>query len=227
MSNKGVFITGTDTEIGKTWTTQAVMYALKSRGLSVSGMKPVASGGTEADGSLKNDDALLIQAQCSTEQPYDWVNPFVFAEPVAPHIAAQNTGINIDITLITRAYNNMADRSDFVVVEGVGGWRVPLSDRLSTVDMVRALNLPVLLVIGLRLGCINHALLTAECIRDDGIRLSGLVLNGVDAGYAHPDQTLRTLVRSINAPLLGFFPHMEACDIAILAAKLDVTHLLK
>lgn len=227
MDNKGVFITGTDTGIGKTWTTQALMYALKSHGLSVSGMKPVASGGTKVGDSLKNDDALLIQAQCSTEQPYEWVNPYVFAEPVAPHIAAQITGINIDIRLITRAYNNMASRSDFVVVEGVGGWRVPLTDQLSTIDMVRALNLPVLLVIGLRLGCINHALLTAECIRADGIRLSGLVLNGVDAGYAYPDQTLRTLARSINAPLLGFLPHMETCDVAILAANLDVTHLLK
>ena len=227
MGNKGVFITGTDTGIGKTWATQAVMYALKSRGLSVSGMKPVASGGTEAGNSLKNDDALLIQAQCSTEQPYEWVNPYVFAEPVAPHIAAQITGVNIDIRLITRAYNNIAGRSDFVVVEGVGGWRVPLSDQLSTNDMVRALDLPVLLVVGLRLGCINHALLTAESIRADGIRLSGLVFNGVDASYTHLEQTLRTLVRSINAPLLGFFPHMGACDIAILAANLDVTHLLK
>ena len=226
MGNKGVFITGTDTGIGKTWTVRALMYALKSRGMNVSGMKPVASGGVQAGNSLKNDDALLIQAQCSIEQPYEWVNPYVFAKPVAPHIAAQTTGINIDIGSITEAYNNLASRSDFVVVEGVGGWRVPLSDQLSTIDMVRALNLPVLLVIGIRLGCINHALLTAECIRADGILLSGLVANEVDAGYMYHDQTLQTLSRSINAPLLGALPYMETCDIAILAANLDVTQIL-
>lgn len=226
MGNKGVFITGTDTGIGKTWMVQALMYALKSRGMNVSGMKPVASGGVKAGNSLKNNDALLIQAQCSIEQPYEWVNPYVFAEPVAPHIAAQTTGINIDIGSITEAYNNIANRSDFVVVEGVGGWRVPLSDQLSTIDMVRALNLPVLLVIGMRLGCINHALLTAECIRADGILLSGLVANEVDAGYMYRDQTLQTLSRSINAPLLGALPYMETCDIAILAANLDVTQIL-
>ena len=202
------------------------MYALKSRGMNVAGMKPVATGGVHVGDSLKNDDALFIQAQCSIEQPYEWVNPYVFAEPVAPHIAAHASGINIDLGSITRAYNNIANRSDFVVVEGIGGWRVPLSDRLSTIDMVRALNLPVLLVVGMRLGCINHALLTAECIRADGTQLSGLVANEVDAGYPCRDQTLQTLSRSINAPILGTLPYMESCEIALLAANLDVTQIL-
>lgn len=226
MGSKGIFVTGTDTGIGKTWTAQALMYALKSRGLNVSGMKPVASGGTNVGNGLKNEDALLIQAQCSKEQPYEWINPYVFAEPIAPHIAAQKTGINIDLGAITEAYANLAGSSDFVVVEGVGGWRVPLSDRLSTIDMVRALNLPVLLVIGMRLGCINHAILTAECIRADGILLSGLVMNAIDAGYTYQDQTRQTLTRSINAPLLGVLPHMGPGDIAILAANLNVTQIL-
>ena len=226
MTSRAVFITGTDTGIGKTWVAQAIMYALKSRGLNVSGMKPVASGGINIGNSLKNEDALLIQAQCSTKQPYEWVNPYVFAEPVAPHIAAQKTGIHIALETITGAYVNLANSSDFVVVEGVGGWRVPLSGQQSTIDMVRALNLPVLLVIGMRLGCINHALLTAESIRADGIPLRGLVFNGAETGYTHQDETMQTLVRSINVPVLGSLPHMTSCDIAMLAAHLDVTLLL-
>jgi dethiobiotin synthetase len=226
MNSKGIFITGTDTGTGKTWATQALMYALRSRGLNVSGMKPVASGGMDGEHSLKNKDALLIQAQCTTEQPYAWINPYIFKEPIAPHIAAQKSGITIDLGTIVKAYNNIADRSDFIVVEGIGGWRVPLSERLSTVDMVRALNLPVLLVIGMRLGCINHALLTAECIRADNIMLAGLVANEVDANYTNQEYTLQTLNRTIQAPFLGTLPYLHSCDIAMLAANLDVTPLL-
>lgn len=226
MSSSGIFVTGTDTGIGKTWTTLALMYALKSRGLCVAGMKPVASGGVHVKNNLKNEDARLIQAECSTEQPYEWVNPYLFAEPIAPHIAAQNSGTNINLEPIIGAYNNMATRCDFVVVEGIGGWRVPLAEQLSTVDMVRAMRLPVVLVIGLRLGCINHALLTAECIRADGIPLTGLVVNGVDSEYTYPEQTLKTLSGSINAPLLGVFPYMQTRDIASLAANLDILQIL-
>ena len=226
MSGKGIFITGTDTGIGKTWTTLALMYAFKSRGLNVSGMKPVATGAMDSKSGLQNEDALLIQAQCSTEQPYAWINPYLFAEPIAPHIAAQKSGTRIELGPITRAYNKIANDSDIVVVEGIGGWRVPLSERLSTFDMVRALNLQVVLVIGLRLGCINHALLTAECIRADGILLSGLVANRVDAGYPYQDLTLHTLARSIDAPFLGNLPYLESRDIAQLAANLDVMQLL-
>ena len=226
MNSKGIFITGTDTGVGKTWTTLAIMHALKSRGLCVAGMKPVASGAANIKNHLKNEDALMIQAECSTEQPYEQVNPYIFAEPIAPHIAAQNAGVKINLDPITRAYNNMVGRCDFVVVEGIGGWRVPLAEQLSTIDMVRALRLPVVLVIGLRLGCINHALLTAESIRADGVLLSGLVANGVDAEYTYREQTLQTLTRSINAPLLGVFPYMKPRDTAALAGNLDIMQIM-
>lgn len=226
MSTRGVFITGTDTGIGKTWTTLALMHALKAKGLRVAGMKPVASGAVTVEGSLKNEDALLIQAQCSSTHPYEWINPFVFTEPIAPHIAAQNTGATINLGPITAAFDKIAGNNDFVVVEGIGGWRVPLAEQLSIADMVRALDLPVLLVIGLRLGCINHALLTAECIRADGIPLSGIVTTGIDEDYLYVEETLQTLARAINSPMLGILPHTKACNIKTLAAKLDVKQLL-
>ena len=226
MSARGIFITGTDTGIGKTWTTLALMHALKASGLRVAGMKPVASGAVTVDDRLKNEDALLIQSQCSTTHPYEWINPFVFTEPVAPHIAAHNTGAIINLGTITESFGKIAGSNDFVVVEGVGGWRVPLAEQLSIADMVRALGLPVLLVIGLRLGCINHALLTVECIRADGIPLSGIVITGIEEDYLCVEETLQTLARSINSPMLGILPHMKAFNIKTLAAKLDVKQLL-
>jgi dethiobiotin synthetase len=226
VSGRGIFITGTDTGIGKTWTAQALMFALKSSGLTVSGMKPVASGAEQTGDRLTNEDALLIQAQASEIHPYEWVNPYVFMAPVAPHIAAEKAGINIDLPPIVEAYKNLAKRSDFVVVEGIGGWRVPLSEQLSTVDLVRALQIPVLLVVGMRLGCINHTLLTTECIQADNICLAGLVVNELDREYENQNQTLQSLARATKIPVLGKLPYTRSFDLAKLAASLDVTQLL-
>lgn len=165
MMGKGVFITGTDTGIGKTWFTISLMEALKDEGHQVSGMKPIAAGAGRIDGRLVNEDARLIMQHCSKPTNYELINPFVYELPIAPHIAASQQDGCIGLDQIISCYERLASDSEKVVVEGVGGWRVPISDKISAVDLVRELDLGVIMVVGIRLGCINHALLTAEAIR--------------------------------------------------------------
>ncbi|MGD8577381.1 MAG: dethiobiotin synthase, partial [Thiohalophilus sp.] len=168
---RGVFVTGTDTEIGKTFCSRLLMIALQQRGLSVAGMKPVASGGEYRNGELVNDDALQLQQQSDRDLPYEWVNPYVFEPPIAPHLAAIQAGKVIEAELIRGSFSRLQQQSDQVIVEGVGGWRVPLSDTLSVSDLPVLLDLPVVLVVGMRLGCLNHALLTIESIQQAGIKV--------------------------------------------------------
>jgi dethiobiotin synthetase len=171
----GVFITGTDTDCGKTAISLGLMAALQSRGLHVLGMKPVASGCALEPSGLRNADALRLLEQGSSREHYDWINPYAFGPPIAPHLAAAEAGIEISLTRIVTAYLALEARADWVVVEGVGGWRVPLGPDLSLSDLPSALELPVILVVGLRLGCINHALLTAESIQISDARLIGWI----------------------------------------------------
>ena len=227
MQSKGFFITGTDTGIGKTWSTVALMQAYKDIGMNVAGMKPVASGCEESEGRLKNEDALLIQSRCSAEYPYEIVNPYAFREPVAPHIAAEKVAATIEIKNIVKAYNFLCEQNDIVFVEGVGGWRVPLSGDLSICDMVVALEIPVVLVVGLRLGCINHALLTNQVIHSDNIPLAGWIVNSIDRDYAEPEKTIETLEQHISAPLLGRLPCLTACDTGILGKNINTDILIK
>lgn len=225
MRAQGFFITGTDTGIGKTWATLALMQAFKDAGNKVAGMKPVASGCGEVAGKLRNEDALLIQAHGSIPLPYELINPYALKEPVAPHIAAELAGVNIEFDPVVGAYNQLAAQHDIIIVEGIGGWRVPLTGGRTVVDLVRALRLPVVLVVGLRLGCINHALLTSEIIRSDGVQLAGWVANCVEKDYMEPEKTLLTLAKSIPAPLLGSFPHLPYCDAEMLGRNLCVNRL--
>lgn len=213
----GFFITGTDTEVGKTRVTLAVMAALQVLNKQVVGMKPVASGCSESSDGLRSDDALQIIQQASTKQKYTLVNPYAFAAPIAPHIAAQNAGVTIDLNRIISAYRALQANADIVVVEGVGGWRVPLGDNTTLSDMVRQLGLPVIMVVGLRLGCINHALLTAEAIRADGIEMIGWVANRIEPEYVDVDATLDTLRARLNAPLIGtlaYEPVMQSASLS-------------
>ena len=197
---QGVFITGTDTGVGKTRFTIALMQALKKNGLKVSGMKPVATGAKKVDGTLINEDANLIQQNSSDIPPYELVNPVVFEPPVAPHIAASKAGVTIDIKQIAESYKALASQSEFVIVEGVGGWRVPLSDKDTLTSLVQILEIPVILIIGLRLGCINHALLTAEAIIADDVKLTGWVGNLLEKDYLYKQETINTLKQRLICP---------------------------
>ena len=202
----GVFITGTDTNCGKTEIALGLMAAWQAQGHRVLGMKPVATGCDPSPAGLRNGDALRLQAQGSTAAPYDLINPYAFAPPIAPHLAAGQAGIEIASGPIRDAHRALAAAAERVVVEGVGGWRVPLGTRLSVSDLPRLLDLPVVLVVGLKLGCLNHALLTAESIRAQGATLAGWVGNGSDPRMQSADENIATLAALLAAPCLGVVP---------------------
>ena len=223
MSN--LFITGTDTSVGKTWVTLALMAAWQARGLVVNGMKPVASGSEWRDGRLSNEDARQIHAQCSLPVGYEQVNPYAFAEPIAPHVAANKAGVKVELDTLATAYQSLAAGADRVVVEGVGGWRVPLAEGIQTEDLVRRLDLAVILVVGLRLGCINHALLTFEAIAASGLPCLGWLGNSICRDYAEQQATLDYLRQQLPARCLGVAPWMAEFDAHALGAPIALTAL--
>jgi dethiobiotin synthetase len=200
---RGLFVTGTDTGCGKTEISLGLMAALQARGRRVLGMKPVASGSEPTPEGLRNEDALRLLARGNLPVPYDWVNPYAFAPPIAPHLAAEEAGVSIQADPIRQAYQRLAATADWVVVEGVGGWRVPLGPRDSVADLPRWLGLPVVLVVGLRLGCLSHALLSAESILASGATLLGWVANQVDPEMARVEANVRSLEERLPVPLLG------------------------
>jgi dethiobiotin synthetase len=221
------FITGTDTGVGKTWVTLALMKALQDKGKVVVGMKPVASGCTKIYEDLRNDDAVKILQQ-SSKRPsqtldYKTVNPYAFEQAVAPHIAAGLAGVKIDIEKIADDFYLLKEGADCVLVEGIGGWCVPLGSEDMLADLVKRLDLQVILIIGLRLGCINHALSTVRAIQADGVNLCGWMTSQLDPDYAFLEETMMTLQARISAPLLGNLPHMEKFDLEILASHTMMT----
>jgi len=203
----GVFITGTDTGVGKTFVSCALLHALRADGTRAIGMKPVASGCERTREGLRNEDALALIAASDPRPDYATCNPYAFEPAVAPHLAAADANVQIDFARIESAYAHLAARADCVVVEGVGGWMVPLSDSLDAADIPRRLNLPVILVVGLRLGCINHARLSARMILDDGCELLGWIGNTMDPEVARRDDNIETLRRLLPAPCLGVLDH--------------------
>jgi dethiobiotin synthetase len=206
---QGFFITGTDTECGKSEITLALMHLLQARGHRVLGMKPVASGAEPTQDGLRNEDARRIQQQGSADVPYELVNPYAFGPPIAPHIAARQAGESIRFQPVRDNYQALSGRADFVLVEGVGGWKVPLGPDGGVSDLAADLGLPVILVVGLKLGCINHALLTADAIVANGSSLAGWVANQVDPGMLEMESNLETLREGIDAPCLGFVPFLQ------------------
>lgn len=212
MKTKGFFIAGTDTGIGKTRATVSLMEEFKKQGYKVAGMKPIASGAEDKQGELRNEDAELILQACSELVDYKLINPFVFELPVSPHIAAHQKNKQIDINEIENCYQNLASNNDVVFVEGVGGWRVPISEDLYMVDLVRKLDLPVMLVVGFKLGCLNHAILTEEAIKSDGLRLLGWLSNHLEEDYLFPDESLATLKRTLKSPHLAKLPFVKDSD---------------
>lgn len=205
----GYFITGTDTDIGKTLATRALMAAIKNRGKRVTGMKPVACGCEETAAGLRNEDALLLMQQNTQAHDYALINPYAFVPPVAPHIAAAESGAVIDLDKIVSAYKLLAGQTDYLFVEGIGGWCVPLDEEFMLADLVKKLNLPVIMVVGLKLGCINHTLLTVRSIVDDGIVLSGWIANRLDPDYLNIKQTLTCLEKKVPAPLVGYIEYQD------------------
>lgn len=218
----GIFVTGTDTGIGKTWISLALITAFQARGLATIGMKPVAAGCESTADGLRNDDALRLQRAGSVSLPYEWINPFAYEPPVSPHAAAAAVGRPIDLAAIALAYAHLAGQADEVVVEGVGGWYAPLGEAITVADLAGRLALPVVLVVGMRLGCLNHALLTARAIQADGLTLAGWVANQVDPAMAALDQNVAYLRAHLGAPLLGVVPYGAVEP----AACLDMTALL-
>jgi dethiobiotin synthetase len=208
MKTKGVFIAGTDTGIGKTFAACSLLHALRAAGLRATGMKPVASGCDETPEGLRNEDALaLIAASDPKPERYEHCNPFAFKAPVSPHIAAAEMEEEVTLPPIEDAYDTLAImHGDAIVVEGVGGWLAPISDSLRANAIALHLQLPVILVVGLKLGCLNHAQLTARAIRADGCELLGWIGNRIDPDMLHPKENLVMLNRSLAAPCLGVLP---------------------
>lgn len=202
----GVFVTGTDTGIGKTHASAALLQAMRLAGRRVQGMKPVASGCERIDGAWRNEDALTLIEAAGSDADYAWVNPYALPTPTAPQLAAAEEGVVIALPVITAAYRNLAAKADTVLVEGVGGWLAPLSDDLDQSDLVQALDLPVLLVVGLRLGCINHARLSEHSVRASGCRLLGWLGNAVEPGFDADGRYFEALQRSMCSPCLGRLP---------------------
>jgi dethiobiotin synthetase len=222
---KGIFITGTDTGVGKSLVACALIHALKARGLKVAGMKPVASGSEQTADGLRNEDALALQAAANVDAPYQIINPYCFAPPIAPHLAARDAGVAIEMAHLQRCYAQLARQADVVVVEGAGGWRVPLESGYLS-DLPETLRLDVILVVGLRLGCLNHAILTAEAIESGGhCRLAGWVANTIDAGFAPLEDNLHTLHQRLRARFLGKIPHLQQPDAQLITDVLDISTL--
>ena len=204
----GFFITGTDTEIGKTFVSSLLIKLLAEEGLKVVGMKPIASGAKMIDGSLKNDDALSLMQASNVDVDYKKINPYVFESAISPHIAAEDVGIEIDIKNIKNKFLELKKISDLVVVEGVGGWHAPLSFNTTIADLAEYLQLPIILVVGLRLGCLNHALLTAQAIRQSGLPIAGWVANHVEKDFSVAEKNIETIKHFLNDfPFLGTVSH--------------------
>jgi dethiobiotin synthetase len=210
---RSVFITGTDTGVGKTRISCALLLAARRRPLKAYGMKPVASGSTFSDGEWHNEDADLLRLYSTTPTPdLALMNPYALEEPIAPQLAARHAGISIELERLQAAHQALSYSANLLVVEGVGGWAVPFSDTAMQAHLVRALNIPVILVVGIRLGCINHALLSAQAIAADGCRLIGWIANRIDPATLCANEVIASIAEELDAPLLADVPHGLSVD---------------
>ena len=219
------FVTGTDTEIGKTLVSSAILHKLAANGVRACGMKPVAAGAELRDGKLHNDDADMLIAAGNVHLPASITTPYMLREPCAPHIAASLEGVTIEPVPILAAYAEILGASDATVVEGVGGFCVPFSDDFDSAGLAVQLNLPVIMVVGMRLGCISHALLTAEAIIARGLVLAGWVANLVDPEMRFVDENISALEQRLPAPLLGRVPRLDKPSAAQAAAFIELAGL--
>jgi dethiobiotin synthetase len=220
MDTKGLYVTGTDTGIGKSVASAALLHVLRARGLRAVGMKPVASGCERTPQGWRNEDALALLEASDPRPAYEDINPYALPQPLAPELAAADAGVNIELATIVSAHQRLAAQADAVVVEGVGGWAAPLSASLEQVDVVRALRLPVVLVVGLRLGCISHARLSARAIAADGVQLIGWIANDIDPAMQRRDDNFAILQRELPVPCWGRLPFAVSPDPRVLANEL-------
>jgi dethiobiotin synthetase len=225
-----LFVTGTDTEIGKTFVSCALLHGFKRAGLRAAAMKPIAAGAFEHDGVWHNEDADQLDAAAGVALPPEMRTPYLLKAPAAPHIVAAHEGVSLNIERVVQCHDEATKRADIVVVEGVGGFRVPLGGGHDTADLARALGLPVVLVVGVRLGCISHALLTAEAIAARGLSIAGWVANIVDPAMLYPDENIESvrawLAREHDAPLIGTIPHLTPALSEHAAPHIDIEGLL-
>ncbi len=222
--SKGFFITGTDTDAGKTWATIALMHYFKKKGLSVVAMKPVAAGCVWQDGQLKNADALLMLEHASLALDYKEINPYAFEMPVSPHIAARGNPVQLDV--IEKAFCELEDKANVILVEGAGGWLAPLNMECDIADLVKILQIPVIMVVAIRLGCINHARLTFNAIQTTGVQCAGWLAMSVDPEMQMQDENIETIKNKISAPFLGALPYTKEMDFELLAASITGDSLI-
>jgi len=223
---RALFVTGTDTGVGKTLVAAALLRGLRERELRVAGMKPVASGCRKTSDGIVSDDALTLIAEASESAPYRIVNPYAFIPAIAPHVAAVEAGTRIDLRELERAYRILAGLADVVVIEGVGGWLTPLDEKHALADFARKVKAEVILVVGLRLGCLNHALLTAQAIEQSGLKLAGWVANAIDPRFERASDNIRSLQERLEAPLLGIIPHRSGLVAAAASQQLKLDAIL-
>lgn len=224
-AHSAFFVTGTDTGVGKTLVSAALVHAFVQQGRKTAGMKPVASGAEWRDGAWHNEDVDALQAASNAGLPTELINPYLMQEPTAPHIAAAAEGKRIEVARIRDCFDAVRDAVDTVIVEGVGGFIVPLNEEADTADLAQELGLPVILVVGIRLGCISHALLTAQAITSRSLPLAGWIPNIVDPAMLNLPETIAALKSRLPAPMLGCIPHMAAPSAETAAACLDLSLL--
>ena len=212
MAFDGCFVTGTDTGVGKTLVSAGLLHRLAGHHARVVGMKPLAAGLVLEGGAWVSEDALALRGASSVSVPSDLDCPVALPEPLSPHLAAARAGRRVEVSELVAAHRRLQTLADVVLVEGAGGWRVPLNDTETLADLAVALALPVVLVVGMRLGCLNHALLTAEAIRARGLRLAGWVANGIDPEFERAEANLATLRARLVAPLLAAIPWSPDAD---------------
>lgn len=220
--NKGFFVTGTDTGVGKTLISTALIHALRRRGLRVTGMKPVASGCIDNGYGLRNEDADRLLEATNVSADYDLICPYRFMPPIAPHIAAQEEGIDINIDHIIQCYQKLQSCSDAVVVEGVGGWQVPIKEDQFMSDLAVETGLPIVIVVGVRLGCISHALLTAASVLASGLPVAGWVFNQLDPDMQQLDAVKQTLQGYMPGTMLADIPFQEDPDVEAIARSFQL-----
>ncbi len=226
LKSKHFFIAGTDTDVGKTLIACGILRAAANRGLKTLAIKPVAAGAEQTAEGLRNSDALMLMAAMTESLPYEQVNPVLLAPPIAPHIAAEQAGRRLSVSQLAGFCRGvMMRKADLVLIEGAGGWRVPLNQGEMLSGLAIELRTPVILVVGMKLGCINHAVLTAEAIQADGLVVAGWVANKIDPEMACFDENLATLRRLLPAPCLGVIPNLAPVDPAIVADHLDLSLL--
>lgn len=222
---RGFFITGTDTDVGKTTVALGLMVALKNAGLTVAAMKPVSAGCVRTDHGLRNDDAVRLMQQASTDLPYALVNPYAFEPAIAPHIAAEEQQVEMDIDCLLRAYRQIAEQVEVVIIEGAGGWQVPLNRQQTMADLAQALQADVIQVVGLKLGCLNHALLTAQSIAAQGLRHTAWVANHPNADMPYAAENIQALQQRLPGRCLGIVPALTPVDAGPVRAEDIARHL--